>query len=209
MCAESLIVPEPGNEMGRKPAVPITTNRLVLRRFNADDWKDLLEFLSDEELFTYVEGAPMEEERIIRWLQADSHVRLTTLNEAFCLGMEVQENGKLIGYLSLWFTDPQRSQAVINLFVNRSFQRKGLGREAVAGLIDFCFTGIKLHRVTAQCDSRNAAARRLFEKTGMRLEGEFRKDKFIDGEWRDSIWYALLNEEYRGTTSSPPVKSSE
>ena len=202
MCAESLIVPEPGNEIGRKPPIPITTARLILRRFHTGDWKDLLEFLSDEELFTYVEGAPMEEERIIRWLQTDSHVRLTTPNEAFHLGMEVQESSKLIGYLSLWFTDPQRSQAVINLFVNRSFQRMGFATEAVAGVIDFCFTGIKLHRVTAVCDSRNVAVRRLIEKAGMRREGEFLKDKFLNGEWRDSVWYALLEEEYRSRTFS-------
>jgi len=77
----------------------------------------------------------------------------------------------------------------------------------VAALLDFCFNGIKLHRVTASCDSRNVAACRLLEKAGMRREGEFLKDHFADGEWFNTFSYAVLSEEYRQESSraTPPA----
>jgi len=202
-CTESVIVPEAAGAAGRGLPIPMTTARLVLRRLQAGDWRDLLECHSDEELFRYVDGRPLGEEEILRWLENDSHVKLTTPNQPFFLGIELQNGGKLIGYLSLNFTDAQRLQAAFSIFVGRSHQRQGLASEAVAALFDFCFTGIKLHRVTASCDSRNVAACRLLEKAGMRREGEFLKDHFADGEWFDTVSYAKLSEE--SSSGTPQV----
>ena len=207
-CTESVIVPEDGSEMGFRPPIPMTTPRLVLRRLQAGDWKDLLECLADEELFRYTEGHPLEEAEMIHWLESDSHVKLTTPGQAFYLGMEVQDGGKLVGYLSLILTDPQRLHAAINILVGRNHQRKGLATEAMAALFDFCFRGIKLHRVTASCDSRNVAACRLVEKAGMRREGVFLKDHFADGEWFDTVSYAVLNEDFAKEDGSPPKSAA-
>ena len=68
--------------------------------------------------------------------------------------------------------------------------------EALVALLTFCFDGLKLHRVSTWCDSRNTAACRLLEKAGLRREGEFRKDTWMDGQWLDSVWFGLLDEEF-------------
>ena len=202
-CLESVIVPEAGSEVGRKLPLPITTARLRLRRFAVGDWKDLLELLSDEEKFSYVDGLPGPgEEEVLRWLEADNHVRLTTPSQMFRLAIELQEGGKLIGFLGLWFTDVQRLQATFNISLHQDYQRKGFAREAADALLGFCFEGIKVHRVAARCDSRSAAACKLCEKLGLRREGEFVKDQpLLDGGWSNSIWYAALEGEYRKPAS--------
>ena len=46
ICMQTIIVPEPGSEVARTLPLPIHTARLVLRRFEPDDWKDVLEFMS-------------------------------------------------------------------------------------------------------------------------------------------------------------------
>lgn len=68
-----------------------------------------------------------------------------------------------------------------------------------------------MHRMTASCDSRNIAAQRLFAKVGMRREGEFRKDQFVSGAWANTVWHAILAEEYLNSknehnlpTDTPP-----
>ncbi|MBI3191673.1 MAG: GNAT family N-acetyltransferase, partial [Pedosphaera parvula] len=99
-------------------------------------------------------------------------------------------------YLPLRLLDAQRRQAALNLYVSRACHRQGFASEALAALLGFCFRGIALHRVVAACDIRNVAACRLFEKVGMRREGEFQKDRFINGEWVTTAYYARLNEEY-------------
>ena len=203
-CFESLIVPEDGSEVGVQIPLPIKTSRLLLRRLAASDWKDLLELLSDEEFFRYQDGVPLDEDGILRWLESDAHVRLTTHDQPFHLGIQVQDGGKLIGYLSLSFTDPQRLQVTFNIGLNRSFQRKGFALEAVEAMLGFCFEGLKLHRVAGWCDSRNAAACRLLEKAGLRREGEFVKNRWVHGEWTNSIWYAALDEEYLSAENAAP-----
>jgi RimJ/RimL family protein N-acetyltransferase len=198
ICTESLIVPQTGNEVGRKLPLPITTPRLVLRRFNPSDWRQLLELVSDEEFFRYLDGLTSQaEEEVLRWLERDGQVKLTTPNQVFHLAVELKDGGKLIGYLGLWFTDAQRVQATFNLCLHQGFQRKGFAREAVDALLGFCFEGIHLHRVSARCDSTNAAACRLFEHAGLRREAEFVKDTpLLAGGWVNSVWFGALAEEY-------------
>ncbi len=200
-CTEPMLVPREGGQAACAIPLPISTDRLVLRRLHGLDWKDLAEFLGDEELFRYLEGRPLGEEEITRWLEADQHLKLTTPDQPFCLAIEVQANHKVVGYLSLRFTD-HLHQAILTLLVNRQYQHQGFGTEAVQAILSFCFAGLGLHRLSACCDSRNTAGCRLLEKTGFRREGQFVQDRFVNGEWTDTVWYALLGKEYRQT---PPT----
>ena len=203
-CTESLIVPEDGSEVGRSVPLPIKTSRLILRRLAAHDWKDLLELMSDEEFFRYQDGVPLDEEGVLHWLESDAHVKLTTPEQTFYLGIEVQDGGKLVGFISLTFTDPRRLQVTFSIGLNRSYQRQGFALEAVEALLGFCFESLKLHRVAGWCDSRNVAACRLLEKVGLRREGEFVKNRWVHAEWTNSVWYAALAEEYLAAENTPP-----
>jgi len=201
-CLEDLIVPGPDEQTARKLPLPIITPRLTLRRFAPEDWKDLLEFMPDEALFQYA-GSSMHEDEILAWLERDRQIRLTTQAQTFWLGVVLNEPNKLVGYAGLALTDPL--QAMLQLFLSRRYQRQGIATEAVDALLGFCFEGIKLHRVTATCDSRNVAACKLFERVGMRLEAEFVKDTLGVAGWLNSVWYAALEEEYldTGITQDP------
>jgi RimJ/RimL family protein N-acetyltransferase len=203
-CTESLIVPEAGSEVGKSLPLPINTPRLVLRRFAPGDWKDLMELHDAEDLFEYTAGRALSEEETLRWLESDVHVKLTTPNQTFYLALETREPPKLIGYIGLTQTDPQRLTADLNVFVNKAFQRQGFGLEALDAVVGFCFEGIKLHRITASCDSRHTAARGLFEKLGFRREGESLKDHIHNGEWASTVWYAALREEYGSESGGTP-----
>ncbi len=199
-CTETVIVPDDGSETGRPLPFPLETERLVLRRFAPGDWRDLLEFMSDEERFRHLGGGPLEEETLLRWLDVEAHVKLTTPDQMFYLGIQLKESGKLIGYVGLRFTDPLQTALVVLL--NRSFEKQGFATEALRAVLGFCFKGIKLHRVTARIDTRDTAATKLCERVGLRREGEFVKDTpGLDG-WHSSGWYALLEEEFKAC--SPP-----
>jgi len=158
-------------------------------------------------LFRYSEGSPLGEEQVIQWLEADKAVKLATPDAAFCLAIQLQTDGKVIGYISLKFIDNLRQQASFDIVVGRSFQGQGFGTEAVNALLYFCFETIALHRVTSSFDKRDVSARRLFEKAGMRSEGEFLKDRFLNGAWVDTVWLAMLSEEYAKSRNRAPLRS--
>lgn len=195
-CLESLIVPEAGSEVGRKLPIPITTERLVLRRLGASDWKDLLEFKFDAE------------EDVLRWLENDHNVKLTTLNQTFSLGIQIRDGGKIVGFLSLKFTGLEFIEAEVSIDLNQKYQDNNFDAEALGAVFGFCFEGLKMHRVVARCGSKDAECCRLFENVGMRREGEFVKHYYRDGEWLGTVWYAMLDEEYREASRGIPPEST-
>jgi ribosomal-protein-alanine N-acetyltransferase len=71
-----------------------------------------------------------------------------------------------------------------------------MATETVRALLDSGFRSIGAHRVYALVDPENTASRQLLTRIGFRLEGHLRKDALIRGEWRDSLVYALLADEW-------------
>jgi RimJ/RimL family protein N-acetyltransferase len=201
MCMASIVVPGNPGEPAKPIPVPFSTERLTLRRLASGDWKDLLEILSDEETFRYTAGHPLDEEAILKWLESDPHVRLTTPDQMFWLAMTLSNEGKLIGNLGMRLSAPDMRQAHVTIQMNRAYQRQRFATEALTSILTFCFDHLRLHRVSASCDSRNAAAVKLLEKAGLRREGEFVQDSQIHGEWRNTVWYALLREEFCGKSA--------
>lgn len=193
-CTQSVIVPDDGSSQGRKLPLPIETPRLRLRRFAPGDWRDLLEFMSQEELFHYIGGGPLDEEQVLQWLEREAHVKLTTPDQVFYLGMELKDGGKLVGYVGLNLTD--QTQAMFHAIVNRQYQRQGLATEALQGVLGFCFKEVKLHRVSARCVSQYTPGLKLLEKIGLRREGEFIKNTPSPDGWLNTSWFAILEEEW-------------
>jgi RimJ/RimL family protein N-acetyltransferase/ribosomal protein S27E len=202
ICEEDLIAPAEGGEVGLKLPFPMAMSTVTLRRFHVEDWKDLMEVFGEEELLATSNGHPMGEEDLVRWLESERTVKLTTPNQTFYLGIQCMEPQRLVGMVTLRFTDARRLQASVYVRVNPAFQRKGLATEALSSVLHFCFDTIHLHRVTASCDNQNIAAWRLFDTVGMRREGECVKDRMVNNEWVNTVFYALLREEYdRGEES--------
>jgi [ribosomal protein S5]-alanine N-acetyltransferase len=75
---------------------------------------------------------------------------------------------------------------------------RGLGSLAVALACDHAFGAVGLHRLQADIRPENTPSRRLVERLGFREEGLLRRYLDIDGQWRDHVAYALLDEDLPG-----------
>ena len=73
----------------------------------------------------------------------------------------------------------------------------GYGTESVALVIDYVFRTYDHPAVGAVAYDYNDASRGLLESLGFAEEGRIRKDRFIDGEYRDTVQYGLLRSEWR------------
>jgi ribosomal-protein-alanine N-acetyltransferase len=74
---------------------------------------------------------------------------------------------------------------------------KGYGREGVALLISYLFSGYSTHRIVAYTDVENIPAQRLMEGLGFKREGTLRSVYFRDGGWHHIAIYSLLREEFQ------------
>jgi RimJ/RimL family protein N-acetyltransferase len=206
-CLEAVIVPADGSAVGRRLPLPLETPTLILRRFTPDDMRDLVEVVAEPESLPDEREGGQEEERITIWIRDDAKAKFTQPNQALALGIVLRKTNKLIGYASFWFIDSERQQGErrqggLNIIINPLFRRQGHATEAVRALLVFCFAGIGLHRVITWCRRLDEAPRRLIEKSGFRLEGEFLEDRQENGRWVDSLYYAMLEREYAAAKSS-------
>jgi [ribosomal protein S5]-alanine N-acetyltransferase len=195
-CSEDIVVPGRGDTEGRNLPLPMETTRLILRRLQEEDLWDIIEILSNPEIFRLDERAAMTDDESKAWLSQAVKDKLSDAKGELNLGIVQRSDQKLVGLISMKYFGWNRLQARLAIQINRNFQRQGIGAEAFWAAVCFCLRDIGLHRVSATCDSRNVAAVAMLTKLGLRQEAECLRDSYIDGEWTDTRWFAMLAEEF-------------
>jgi len=187
-------------------AWPIRTERLMLRPATPDDAEATWGFRKREDVARWLTRAPATpEEHRTRFVDQASLDRT----------LIVELDGATIGDLMLQVEDAWGQaevahrasgvQAELGWVLHPDHAGRGYATEAVAALIRLCFVELGLRRVTAGCFAANEASWRLMERVGMRRETFAVRDALHrSGEWLDSMGYALLAEEWRGSGRAPP-----
>lgn len=127
----------------------IETSRLIIRKFNIDDWRDLYEYLSDEEVVffepydIYTEEACREEE---------SYRANNDSFWAVCL----KDSGKVIGNLYLEKQDFNTWE--LGYVFNKKFQKQGFATESAEKIIGYAFEELNARRIIAMCNPKNEAS---------------------------------------------------
>lgn len=103
---------------------------------------------------------------------------------------------ELLGDCALHLRPDEPRFAELGITIAPRWQGQGHGRDALRGLLGFCFAQLGLHRVVALVDVRNRASVALLEAVGLRREGHFPHNGWYKGEWCDEYQYALLKSEW-------------
>jgi RimJ/RimL family protein N-acetyltransferase len=175
--------------------VLIATERLVLRRFRSSDAPTLSAYRSDPDVARYQSwSAPYTLDK------ARAAVAALALGDPeepgwFQYAIELTADRVLIGDIGVDLHE-NLMQAEIGFTLDRAYQKRGYGAEAVRGLLDHLFTVRGLHKVSAEADARNTASARLLERVGFTREGLLRSHTWIKGEWTDDVLYGMLAGEW-------------
>ncbi|MBG9989163.1 GNAT family N-acetyltransferase [Aerococcaceae bacterium DSM 111176] len=167
----------------------IKTERLYIRPFIKKDIDDIYEIYKDKNVCKYLlheawENSDKEKE-------FDKKIQNNELSENSLLSLAVVLNDKVIGDISVWYTE-MRETVEIGFVFNPKFSKKGYARESVYAVISKLFDNYKVHRIQANLDARNTPSAKLCENLGMRREAHFIKDYWNKGEWTDSFVYGML-----------------
>jgi ribosomal-protein-alanine N-acetyltransferase len=175
----------------------IRTNRLLLRALQEDDWRAVHRYASDPEVVRYENWGPNTEDETRSFIQRSVSGRKEVPRRDYSLAILLETESELIGSCGIYLTDSGNREGHIGYTLNRKFWRQGYGTETAKALLEFGFGELNLHRIFATCDQANVASVHILEKVGMRREGHLRENKWIRGEWRDSLLYAILDYEWK------------
>ena len=172
------------------------SDRLLLREFSDEDFQAVHAYASDPDIVRFMTWGPNSEAETREFLKrartnAEADPRLQ-----FGLAVVRHASGDLIGSIGLHVDG---LNAMLGFCYARSAWGQGYATEAAQILLDFGFGSLGLHRIWADCDSENAVSVRVLQKLGMRQEGHLRGDCKIRGEWRDTLIFAILDNEWRIT----------
>lgn len=169
------------------------TERLVVRRFTPDDWKDLYEYLSQEEVVRFEPYEVFTEE-------ASKEEAINRSNNKAFWAICLKESKKLIG--NIYLSKQEFDTWELGYVFNKNYQNKGYATESARFLIDNIFRNHNARRVIAMCSPLNTSSWKLLERLGLRREGYliqniyFKKDERNNPIWLDTYEYGILSHEW-------------
>jgi RimJ/RimL family protein N-acetyltransferase len=172
----------------------LAAGRLRLRWLTEADVPSLFAIFGDAEVTRYWGFAVLPDQTAAAALLADvhDHFRRRSLLQ---WGVELVQTGELIGTCTLAHLDSANRRAELGFALGRAHWGQGYMAEALRVLLRFAFVELRLHRVMADADPRNARSMRALERLGFRREGLLRQHYLVQGEAQDAVVYGLLRSE--------------
>ncbi|MDA3731727.1 GNAT family protein [Niameybacter massiliensis] len=173
---------------------PMILERVYIRRFRKEDWKDLYDYLSDPEVVKFEPYDIFFEE------EAKEEASKRAQHKSF-YAVCLKENDKLIG--NLYLDQSAFDTWELGYVFNRKYQGQGYAIESTRALVDYAFTELGARRIIAMCNPDNHASWKLLEKLHMRREGHlkqniyFKQDAMGNPLWLDTYLYGILKSEWR------------
>lgn len=164
----------------------LETKRLRLRPITTDDLDEFYILKSDPRIVESYDVKPKTYEQARDFLERlNEYIRK---DESITWGIALKKENRLIGSICFWNFNPERSQAEIGYDLLVEHQRKGYMQEAMEAVIDYGFQMIKLHRIEAVPNPKNAPSVKLLERNGF-IKGDSFTEPDLNGHQLDRVLY--------------------
>lgn len=144
--------------------------------------KSIAPFINTKEKFTL--------RKTKKWFQS-------TKNRNDRIDFVFQYNEDNVGMGGLTNISEKNRNCELYMYIDPSFQGKGLGFKSCYALCEYAFEILNLNKVYLYTFKENIPANKLYEKIGFKLEGILRQHTFKDGVLKDRNFYGILKNELK------------
>jgi len=183
--------------------LPLTTARLVLRRFSEEDIGAFLIYRNDTEVIRYQNWTGCTVAEAAEFIRRQQSQEACVPGKWLQIAIAFKTTNELIGDCGLRIHEVDARQATIGVSLARPCHGQGFAVEALSCLFDYLFQQLGLHRVVVDTDVENTAMQKLAGRLGMRHEGHLRQSLWFKGGWADEYLYAILQEEWLAARKPP------
>lgn len=174
------------------PFPNLETERLLLRRVNPTDIKEIFALRSNPQTMQYIPRPLLktDEDALEHIAMIDTKIET---NEGINWAITLKDNPKLIGVIGHYRIKPEHYRAEIGYMLLPEYHGKGIVSEAVKEAVNYGFQVMKLHSIEAIIDPDNHASAKVLEKNGFIKEAHLKENEFFNGRFLDSVIYSILN----------------
>lgn len=163
-----------------------------LRPLAESDLPDLMRWRADPEVVAFY-GEPPASLEVCRaeYLEPDVNP---------CWRFVIEWQGRSVGEIQYYHDYPGAEyewNAGIDIFIGEPDARGlGVGIEAVRTMLRYLFESRKVHRAIIDPEVGNARAIHVYQRAGFRLDGMIRHNAFEHGEYVDTQYLTILEDEW-------------
>jgi len=183
-------------------ALPLESQRLHLRDYQADDAAKVHAMLQEPDYWRHQAGDQPDLKRVealMAWAGQEQSME-PRLN--YYLAAILKDTGEIVGEGVIKVLDPVHRQGELGFGVAKPHWNKGLATEISKTLLTVAFSTLNLHRVQALASPDNKGAIRVMQKLGMGREGLLRDVAQVKGRWWSSVVYSVLDREFETVTKN-------
>jgi ribosomal-protein-alanine N-acetyltransferase len=175
----------------------LETGRLILRPFILNDAPDVQRLGGASEVAdtTLNVPHPYEISDAQQWISGQAARFASGSSVAYAITQRT--DSILLGAISLMEISARHRRAELGYWLGVPFWTQGYMTEAAAALVNYGFTALNLHKITAGHFTRNPASGRVMQKIGMVCEGIRYQHVCKNGVFEDHAIYGLLAQDCR------------
>ncbi|MEX1191039.1 MAG: GNAT family protein [Brumimicrobium sp.] len=175
----------------------LQTKQLHIRPIHTNDAKALYKYRSDPETYKYLSFIPQDISDVEQFIKKSAK-EIDVSGTWFQFVILLKDTKSIIGDIGVHFlgNDTENKQVEIGYTLDRDFRNNGYATEALSAVIDYLFSSLNKHRITASIDPINKPSIQLIERLGFRKEAHFKKSLLFHGKWVDDLVYAILAKEW-------------
>ncbi|CAM3640403.1 acetyltransferase [Flavobacterium saliperosum S13] len=173
--------------------ITLKGDTIYLRALEPEDLEFTYAIENDESIWEVSNTQTPYSRFLIRQYLENAH---QDIYEAKQLRLAICKNDsfQVVGLIDLFDFDPRNQRAGIGIVIKNSENRNsGIGSEALALLIKYCFTHLQLHQLYANIGTENKASINLFTNFGFQCIGVKKDWNRFQNHYADEGLYQLIN----------------
>lgn len=176
----------------------LTTDRLIIRKWNESDSKDLYEYAKSELVGPNAGWPPHKNEE-----ESKDIIKMFIKNDD-SYAIVLKSENKVIGGIGLHDRKPDETimnekQREIGYVLNPEYWGRGIAPEAVNSLIEYAFSTLKIDIIWSGHFDFNTNSKRVIEKCDFNYRFSKKDElKLLDNKEVTTLYYNILRTEYVG-----------
>lgn len=172
--------------------VTLKGKQIYLRALEPEDLDFIYAIENDESIWELSHTQTPYSKYLIKQYLENAHKDIYEVKQLRLVISGYDDNS--IGLIDIFDFDLKNKRAGIGILIKDAEDRsKGYGKEALALLVNYCFTRLNLHQLFCNISDANKLSLKLFENEGFKIVGLKEDWNFNNGNFEDEYLLQLIN----------------